>query len=304
MIDYCKATLRKVISYWKLAFECLLIVVFVFYGIRYWSEIRDIVQRISPSALCLCVGIYSLSHFLAAMATKALFAAKGYPMFFATFLRIHLQRLPAKYLPGGIWHTVGRGADLVQLGITTRTVTQVLLLEQILAIWWAGFIGFILIGCTFDGATRMAAFALAAALLAGAGLLMWLLVRFKPNAADLAHVAFMPKVCIAYVIGWCCLAIAFTCYAWVGELTQAPPLRIAASYLVSWMVGALAFFAPQGMGVFELAMQYAVFPSQPSSAGSLWLIGSYRLVVLSADLIAWLVCGLSRNIKSPTGNKS
>ncbi len=303
MIYRCKTVLRKAISYWKLIFECFLIVVFVSYGIRHWSEIRTIAEHISPSTLCLCISIYTLSHVLAAAATKALFAANGYPMRHATFLRIHLQRLPAKYLPGGIWQTVGRGADLVQLGIPTRTVAQMLFLEQILAIWWAGFIGFILVGCTFDGTTRVAAFALAFVLLTSAGLLLFIAKR-KPDVAGLAHAARTPKACAAYVVGWCCLACAFTCYAGLGGLTQAAPLRIGASYLVSWMLGALAFFAPQGIGVFELAMQHAVFPPQPGNTGSLWLIGSYRLVVLSADLLAWLACSLWCNIKLLIGNQS
>lgn len=303
MIERCKNILRKALSYWKLVFECLLIVVFVSYGIRHWPEIHAIAQRISPSTLCLCVSIYTLSHFLATAATKTLFAANGYPMRHATFLRIHLQRLPAKYLPGGIWQTVGRGADLVQLGIPTRTVVQTLFLEQILAIWWAGFIGFILVGCTFDGKTRATAVTLAFALLASAGLLMLLIAKFKPDAAGLARAARTPKACAAYVVGWCCLASAFTCYAWLGGLTQAAPLRIGASFLVSWMLGALAFFAPQGMGVFELVMQHAIFLPQPDNAQSLWLIGSYRLVVLSADLLAWLACGLWCKITLPTDNQ-
>ncbi len=291
MFAHWKPVPRKALSYWRLALECLLVAVFVGYGILHWAELRTVVQRISPLTLCLCMGIYTLSHFAAAVAARALFAANGYPMRYATFLGVHLQRLPAKYLPGGIWQTVGRGSDLVQLGIPARIVVQTLLLEQVLAIWWAGTFGFLLVGVAFDGEARVAAFAIASALLAAAGALVLFSDRFKPSLAQLVRAARSSTASIAYVAGWCCLASAFTCFVWLGELAQVSPLKIAASYLVSWMLGAIVFFAPQGMGIFELVMQQAIFRSQ-GTAEALWLIGSYRLVVLAADLAAWAAWSL------------
>ncbi|WP_310095985.1 hypothetical protein [Pseudoxanthomonas sacheonensis] len=303
MTERHRILLRKMLPFWKLAFELLLIAAFVFYGIRHWEDMRTVVQRISPSTLCLSIGIYTCSHFLAAAMAQLLFSANGYPLHYATFLRIHLQRLPAKYLPGGIWQSIGRGADLVGIGIPTRTVIQTLLVEQLLAIWWAGFLGFLLAGLAFNGKVPIAAIAAACALLAG-GIVATVLARmFKPDLVRLINAARSSRVCAVYVIGWSLLASAFTCYLWLGGLTQAGPLRIASSYLVSWMLGAMAFFAPQGMGVFELAMQYAIFPLQ-NKAEALWLIGSYRPVVLVADMLAWLASWHWRRMASSSNGIS
>jgi hypothetical protein len=117
------------------------------------------------------------------------------------------------------------------------------------------------------------------------------LTALKPTSATLLKAARTPAACVGYVTGWCCLASAFTIYILASGLVQISPIRVAASYLVSWMLGAIAFFSPQGMGVFEIAIQHTAFQPRDNAA-ALWFIGSYRLVVLSADLLAWLAATL------------
>jgi len=52
----------------------------------------------------------------------------------------HLKRLPAKYIPGGIWHTVGRGVDFRRNGVSMKDVSKVITVEQILGLGVASLI--------------------------------------------------------------------------------------------------------------------------------------------------------------------
>jgi hypothetical protein len=292
MKGQCTLSWRPSTAILKIAFELSIISIFIGYGIRNWDHVRAIFDRLSLPTLCTCIIIYSISHIIAAATTMILFRACGYPVPYRDFLYIHLRRLPAKYIPGGIWQTVSRGSDLVKLGVPTRSVVQILSLEQLLAIWWSGFIGFGLISLTYpDTSVQVAALITACVFLTAPVLAKLALAAFKPNSVSLLKAARTPAACLGYLTGWCCLASAFTIYILASGLVQVAPIRVAASYLVSWMFGAIAFFSPQGMGVFEVVMQHTAFQPR-DKAYALWFIGSYRLVVLSADLLAWLAATL------------
>lgn len=296
MIKRLKFITRLAFSYWKLVFESVLIIIFISYGIYHWEKTLTIIQDFSPFNLFACMVFYSASHFFAAGAAKALFFANGYSLNYRFFLKIHIQRLPAKYAPGGIWQTIGRGSDLIEQKIPTHIVVKILSLEQLLAIWWAGVLGFFLALLTFSNDVSVFFFIILLILLLTPGITTLFFHFTKPSFALLIKTAQSSLVSFYYIGGWCCLAIAFTCYALQNGIMQNNPLQIAASYLVSWMLGALAFFAPQGIGVFELAMQRLALDAQGTTE-SLWLIGSYRLIVLLSDLILWAGHNIWNKIK-------
>lgn len=279
--------LRKLLSYWKLTVEVLLVGFFLIYAGTHWSQICAILKRLSVPGVVVCMLIYSLGHLAAVCSTRTLLAGLGSPRSYLQLLDIYFRRLPAKYLPGGIWHAVGRGSDLVSDGIPMRTVGQMLGLEQALAIWWSGFLGFVLVGLTFGGRVASLSFAIAFFWVACSGV-SWCCLR-RSRHARLLSAAISPTICTVYIAGWTCLATAFSLYLWIGGMVQGSILRVSASYLVSWMIGALAFFSPQGVGVFEFAVSKAIGYSESVQADFFWFVGSYRLVVLMADLV---VCGI------------
>ena len=55
-------------------------------------------------------------------------------------------------------------------------------------------------------------------------------------------------------------------------------------FLLTWGIGFLAPFAPQGIGVFELTM--ATVLQAGGMARTLVVLGGYRLVLLARDFIA------------------
>lgn len=277
---------KSVLPAIQLALEVILIVFFVCYATLNWAEIHSVIDRLSLVGLIYCMAAYSAAHFLAVAASTSLLESLGQARPYKMLLGIYCRRLSAKYLPGGIWHTMGRGSDLVANGVPMRQVAKLLTLEQLLSIWWSGFLGLVLAGIAFDGEVSKAALGLSVVWIAATTLVFtWL--RRSNQYARLASAVLCPRVWLAYIGGWTLLASAFTVYLKVGAVTVGSPLQVAASYLVSWMLGALAFFAPQGMGVFEFAMGKAVSGPAGMETGLLWFIGAYRILVLLADLLAW-----------------
>jgi uncharacterized membrane protein YhdT len=279
-----KRYVHRLLPRLRLTVELSLVAFFVGYAMMHASETQEVLQRFSSTTLAFTALLYTVGHFLAAASTKRLLGAAGFPLRYRDVLSIHLRRLPAKYVPGGIWHTVGRGADIVALGMTRGAVAEVLLVEQALAFWWSGFLG-LLLGCFAFSEFRTAVFVI----LAAWGLLRVLGLNFlRRRARDLARASESIYIDLIYLSGWMVLASAFSVYASnAGPPCTDSSLRIAASYLVSWMIGAAAFFSPQGLGVFEFSAAKLMCPPDASGSGLVWYIGSYRLLVLFADLAAW-----------------
>lgn len=278
--------LRVAFRYFRLSFELLVVTFFIGYGFYHRNDISISIQRIPLPMIGLSILLYIPSQFFAALAAKQLFASARTPLKYTEFLKIQLRNLPAKYLPGGVWHTVGRGADLTQSGIRKHVVLQVLLLEQFLAIWWAGVLGLLLFCLLSMDGMRWLVIVTLVLLLLSTGIVVSLLSRLHASWVPLIRSACSPLTVAAYVAGWCCLGGAFSSYMWFSGLIQLAPPKIAAAYLLSWATGALAFFAPQGLGVFEFTMERIAFQAN-DRAQVLWMIGSYRVIVLLADLVSW-----------------
>ncbi|MCK7575573.1 MAG: hypothetical protein MZV65_47755 [Chromatiales bacterium] len=71
-------------------------------------------------------------------------------------MKTHINRLPARYLPGGIWQTVSRAIDFSASGITTPVIMRVIFMEIAISAALAGFIGALLYLASESVASHMA----------------------------------------------------------------------------------------------------------------------------------------------------
>lgn len=276
----------KALGRLRIAIEFLLVTGFVGYGWLQREALAVLLASLTPTGILQCIILYSLCHLLAVAAATRMLILQGQDLPYRTVLGIHLRCLPAKYLPGGIWHTVGRGTELVRCGIPGRDVTQILLIEQGLSVWWSGAIGCALAAIAFDAGIRFY-FLLMLLVWISLPALMVCVTRQSERFTLLRMACLDIRLGLIFVAGWGFLAAAFVTYLASGGVAADSKLQLSASYLLSWMIGALVVFAPQGMGVFELVMGRAVAGLQEPMAGLVWFLGSYRLVVLFSDLLVW-----------------
>jgi hypothetical protein len=268
-----------------------------FLGLLAWRS-RESLATLLKDADGIFLG-FSLAAWVAAHFVSPLFVrlvlgrstgAVGYRLAF----RIHAQNLPARYIPGGIWHTVGRVTDLHRAGVTSGRLAAFVFLENSLAasvtlgiggmaVWYMrpldgwgglGFLGVI------GGVSGLA--------ISPYLVNRWILrgrdsIRFREYLRCVAAVSFF----------WIFASVAFVSYlcAFPTMACMRSWLFTAGAYLFSWGVGFLAVFAPQGLGVFEVVLGSLL--ASPLPLGTVTaLVAGFRIVVMVADVLVWFFARL------------
>lgn len=277
----------------RLLFTPVAILFLLYFGWQSRSELMTLFASARPAHLLIAILAWSMMNLLGPLLATVVFRGLGYDIGYSEAARIHIKNLPARYLPGGIWHTVGRIVDYRRTGIENRDLATFVFLESILGLAIALVIGGSLIGW-FRGLQGWGMVVTAGA---ATGLVITLLLPFlgRLRAPDYVTGRTIPAYVAAVTIvalSWCVAAGGFSAFvlAFPDLSPVASPLELAGVYLVSWAVGFVAVFAPQGIGVFELVAAEMIRGSY-SLANTAVLLATLRLVILVADSVVW-TCGL------------
>jgi len=288
---------RRTLHIIRLCFTPLSLLVIAWLVTRSWNSIGTIINSsnwllVLPAAL-----IWLAGNGLTAFSSAQLCRATGINLDFRTCLLIHCRRLPAKYLPGGIWNSVGRASDYMRQGNDARKVGLFFLVENL-----------ILVAVTLSlGAALVATLPQSALLRLVLGWLPLpgiLGLLFLPMGLQLlsrkrltlhSHPAFFSAV-LGIIVFWCMTGASFAFWiaAFPGLELQVNAVQTAGVYVFSWSIGYLALFAPQGIGVSEFVSGYLL--AGADAARLLGFIVSFRLMVLTADLTAWSLSFLMRDL--------
>lgn len=250
-----------------------------------------ILERANMSHLLLSVSCWIVAQLVSPLMAKLILDNRIKPLNYAVAFQIHAQNLPARYLPGGIWHTVGRIADFHRNGFSSRRLALLILLENCLAASVTLAVGGAVVGF-FRGPGGWGNIAFLSAIGGTAGLMFTWLVANVWRVGGREKISFMryAKCMAAVLLFWAFAAIAFLSYLCAFPAIPCPSswLETTGAYLMSWGIGFIAIFAPQGLGVFEVVLGELI-ESPLSSQAAVVLVGGFRLVMLCAELIVWLV---------------
>jgi hypothetical protein len=256
------------------------------------AELVEVVSNASLFCLSLAILLWCLTHLLAPVAAVLIFNARGASIDYRTAARVHYDNLPARYVPGGIWHTVGRVAAFRGLGLDAKVLSTFVVMENALAVATAFTIG----GSTIYAIRGSDAWGQIGALcaLAGVTLLLALPLLLKVRLLKV-HAEFPTRIYVLVValvgVYWVLAAAAFVAYvsAYSSLAQQSSILETGAAYLLSWGIGFLAVFAPQGIGIFEVVAS-DLLRGNESFTGIAALLAGFRLAILIADTLVW-ACG-------------
>ncbi len=249
--------------------------------------LATVLATAKPGYLVLATLLLMTPHFISAMATLRILKASGVSSISYQFaLQTQINRLLARYLPGGVWHTVGRMMDFHAQGVNSSELTKIFLLENILAIavsFLLGSLGIWYFRGLTDGWGQLAAWLTLGNLL---GLAVTPLLLKKWGEA--LQIKFYLQAIGWFVPIWLLFAASFVCYFSAfpmisGEISV---LEVGSTYLFSWAVGLIMIFAPQGIGVFEVVVGHILNVSL-SAASLAALIAGFRIVSLVADVTLW-----------------
>lgn len=204
---------------------------------------------------------------------------------------IHISRLPAKYLPGGVWHMVGRGVDLKRHGMSVRESTTLFTVEHCLALFVSALLGGF--GLYFYCDSGHWCFWLAVCLFSVGvfGLLTLPIAVGKlvpTQSPRLSRGGRFPVVVLSYVLAWAFISLAFAFYiaAFPSLGSSFELFHLLSIYLVSWCVSFVALFAPQGIGVFEV-LASALLVGELGLEQAIPLVLGFRLVFVITDITVW-----------------
>lgn len=242
--------------------------------------------------LALAILAWMAAHLLSPWFVSTALRASGAEIPYRQTLNLHLSYLPARYIPGGVWHTVARVSGLHHLGVRPDQLSSFIIFENLVALCVTLSIGGVLVGFHKQNSDwQFIAFFVAAMSLIILVLCPVLVNRFVMRSFDKIRFASYIKGVVIIILFWSFASASFLLFvsSFLDSLVVSAWLEIIGVYLFSWGVGFLAIFAPQGVGVFEVVAA-SVMPVVLSFNFSalVALIAGFRLVVVFADLFMWV----------------
>lgn len=281
----------KIINGLKLIFTPVAFIFLLYFAWQSKDELAELIRDASIVYLCLAAIVWGLLHALSPVLAVVVFKACGSNVSWQQAFSIHAARLPARYLPGGIWHTVGRVMDYREQGVASRHLSAFVLLENGLAaavtLAVGGGIVFALRGT--DPLGSVAGLSSLAGVVALPAIAYAINSRLLQQPDKLSLVNYLNSVAVVSVF-WIGAAIAFLLYlnAFPSSQGAYSLIEMGGIYLFSWGVGFVSIFAPQGIGVFEVVAS-ELMDGPIGFMGLAALIAGFRVVVLVADIIVWLI---------------
>ena len=284
----------------RLLYLLVAVVALAWLGWDQRQELATLVGDARPALLGVALGVTVVQLWLNAAFWAAALRSLGEPLPTATVVDASARSLLARYVPGSVWYAVGRSA-LLRHRVSARALGVVAVLETGLSV----VVGFVL-GAALLLATRRVAPAVGALGLAGVAAaaalcsppavnrgLAWVARRRGGTPARLAWPPFLGLLGWL-VLYWAVSAASFAVYLHAFPaafpVTGPPPLlELAGAYMVARVLGLLAVFAPQGLGVFEVAVAALLTAAADSSTalgGLVLVVAGYRALVLVRDGLA------------------
>ena len=273
----------------KFFFTPLALAFLLYFAWQSRQSLITVIQNARAVYLAFAIISWTSLHFISPVFVRMILTACGSPMNYRIAFNAHTRNLPARYLPGGVWHTVGRVADFHAHGVKPSQLAAFFFLENLLAaavtltaggasVWY------------FRGLDRWGSIGALGML---GGIIGLMLAPAIVNWRILKGPDRLPIIIYAKGVGvtaifWLIAAMAFIFYinSFPLALNRPSIAEIGGTYLFSWGIGYITIFAPQGIGVFE-TVAGGMLTSPISLCGVVTVVAGFRLIVLLADVIGW-----------------
>ncbi|MFZ3070947.1 MAG: hypothetical protein WA110_07500 [Anaerolineaceae bacterium] len=265
-----------------------------YYFFKHKEEVSNLISQISFFRILLSLVLLLLGKSLIVLLTKFSVNAEGwYPSYWKTLGLYGITSL-GKYIPGGIWHFVGRIGAYHANGLSGKKATRALILENVWLISSAVAVGLSLL-CLFrfdliSGYIKLPNEPWIAGVLTVGILGLWILGLWLVNHFMNKHTENkIQKVWVIVPVSillWLLIGSSFFTMFTDFPLSQAGVF--IGGYALSWAVGYVAVFAPGGIGVREAVLAF-VF----SNITSVEMIAVYaamnRIIWVVAEVLFGLV---------------
>jgi glycosyltransferase 2 family protein len=206
-----------------------------------------------------------------------------------------------KYLPGNVFHVVGRGGLAVREGISLEVAVSSMTLEILLMAITGFLVAMPILWSRWEDVSGLynppalsglSAAAVAAA--SGLAVAWWFfggrLRRAAATALRMANVVTLAKALLYYTVAFLITGGAiylFASFAWPGKLAFSPSACIG-SFALAWVIGFLTPGAPGGLGIRE-AVFFALLGGTAGGGVAATLAVVSRLQAVAGELLTFLV---------------
>lgn len=279
----------------RFLFTPVAILAVVYFFVKNYADIIQIVSTADLALLLTSTILWCVVNISLPVVTYKLLKPGNHGLTLTRITSIHLSRLPAKYIPGGIWHTAARSVDYARDGVGGRQLFNVLALEHLMALVITAGIGGA--GVYFySGTSYWSSSGLVACLFALVALLIGIVfIALKEH--DNRHIYYL-QAFFTHMVTWLIASFSFLAYYHAFEFNDAVnnTVYISTSYMFAWSLGFLSFFTPQGFGVFEVVITDLLIGQSALSTAAFVFIG-FRVSILFSDMLMYLGCSLLRTLK-------
>ncbi len=294
---------KKTFHVIKNIYTPLSLIALFYYCILNKRLITDIIELSTGAFLLFSILMWIFLHFLSPLAPKIIFGNLGSSLPYRKLLSIHINQIPARYLPGGIWHTVGRMSSYHLSGISKKNVAFYFSVETICPCIVTLFLGSSILLISELSTEKNIIWAITAIVQLLIMITIPFIVKFyrplhfnKKNLSD--YCLFLLLSFFYWFIATCSFIFYIQANSFISlKLELLDYFHIIGSYLFSWGVGYMAFFAPQGIGVFEVMAGKLIDLPIALSAAVVFIAG-FRFIALTADIAIWsffkIICALNK----------
>jgi hypothetical protein len=224
---------------------------------KYWEDFLRQTTALSVWQLLVCAGAVTLGKVLLSMSAWHAAQAQGWHIGSRTAFAVIAFSQLGKYIPGGIWHFVGRGALYAAHGQRTELIVKSLLVENV---WqWASAL---LVGTVFLTFAYQENSLFLPLEYAGPGIAVLLTVAWI-SLFRWSRRRFSQTIDTSWPSEWSILALqagAWMCFGisvWVlfpDSLDSSGLVLAVGSFALATLAGFLVPLAPAGLGVREVVL--------------------------------------------------
>lgn len=238
--------------------------------------------RLDPALLVASIALLAIYNLLFVHTSQLVLLSVGERASFRDAFELNYVSALGKYVPGGVWHVVGRFALADSIGVRKRGVVVMTVFENalgvisgvIVAVLGLGLAASARLGFPVWVAPALAALLLVALHPALFGRLMRLGLRLAHAPDDLPELSFWRTLAlVAYrVAGWFVAGWGLWLYTRAVCVDPAGGLGLyAGAFAAASVFGLLVLFVPGGIGVREAAITALLTPAL--GAGAAGVVG-------------------------------
>lgn len=232
-----------------IAKQVWLVVVFVAIGIYFFRnapQLLQYIQDVRSEKIIFSLGLLVVGKL--ALVWLSLYTVRDttWEPTFLTMYAINAYTQNAKYLPGGIWHFVGRAGYYKLNNLSLKATSRAMVIENMWLVLSAFFCGSILLVVSLAEQPLMPVFVCIVIW----WVISWIIARWTVPVLDI-H-TFLRTIAFQIMI-WMPLGLS---YAVLLPVALEPDVIAisAGSFIVSWLIGYLTIFAPGGIGTREIVL--------------------------------------------------